>query len=222
MEERNIATFPRPVINRIPNFVGSEIACLNIAKLNEFKKSEVIKVNPDSPQRKIREIILSQGKTLIFATPRLKEGFLEVKARNLSQKEIQRASTIKGAFVYGRKTHPKDLPMIDMIIAGSVAVTKTGERIGKGEGYSEIEFAILLHYGKIDKNIPIVTSVHDIQIVDYIPLEPFDVTIDFISTPSQIIKVEGRKERPDGILWDLLPKEKLNEIPLLSELKIKS
>jgi 5-formyltetrahydrofolate cyclo-ligase len=64
----------------------------------------------------------------------------------------------------------------------------------------------------------VVTTVHDLQVVDDLPLEPFDVTVDLIVTPSKVIEVNGQHTRPRGILWDLLPAEKLEEIPLLREL----
>jgi len=37
-----------------PNFKGSEKAAELLSILLEFKKAEVVKVNPDSPQRKVR------------------------------------------------------------------------------------------------------------------------------------------------------------------------
>jgi len=64
----------------------------------------------------------------------------------------------------------------------------------------------------------VVTTVHDLQVVDDLPLEPFDVTVDLIVTPSKVVEVNGQHTRPGGILWDLLPAEKLEEIPLLREL----
>jgi len=219
LEEKNIARFPRPVFNRIPNFVGSEIAAEKLINLEVFKKSKVIKVNPDSPQRRIREIILELGKILIMPTPRIREGFLVLDPKEIPKESYKFASTIKGAFLYGKKIHPKDLPNIDMIILGSVAVSLEGARIGKGEGYGELEFAILMEYGKINKDLPIVTTVHDVQIVDKIPIEPFDVSVDFIITPTNIFEIKNRHERPNGIIWELLPKEKLDEIPILQELK---
>ena len=35
------------------------------------------------------------------------------------------------------------MPCLDAIVCGSVAVTRDGRRCGKGEGYSDLEFAIL-------------------------------------------------------------------------------
>jgi 5-formyltetrahydrofolate cyclo-ligase len=35
------------------------------------------------------------------------------------------------------------MPALDAIVCGSVAVTHDGRHCGKGEGYSDLEFAIL-------------------------------------------------------------------------------
>ncbi len=218
LEEKDIAIFPRPVFNRIPNFRGSDIASVKLSQLEVFKKSNVIKINPDSPQRKAREITLSLGKTLIMPTPRIKEGFLLLDPKRIPKNAYKEASTIKGAFEYGVKIHPKDLPSIDFIVLGSVAVSLDGARIGKGEGYGELEFAILLEYGKIKKDVKIATTVHDLQIVEEIPVEPFDVSVDLIVTPRKVFELKQRHDRPHGIIWELLPMEKIEEIPILKEL----
>ena len=49
MEERGIARFPRPVYNRIPNFVGSENAAQRLIEIKEYKNTHTIFCNPDSP-----------------------------------------------------------------------------------------------------------------------------------------------------------------------------
>jgi 5-formyltetrahydrofolate cyclo-ligase len=45
---------------------------------------------------------------------------------------------------YGQKRVAlADTPALDAIVCGSVAVTHDGRHCGKGEGYSDLEFAIL-------------------------------------------------------------------------------
>lgn len=39
--------------HRIPNFVDAEKAAQRLAELPEFKAAKVIKVNPDTPQKKV-------------------------------------------------------------------------------------------------------------------------------------------------------------------------
>ena len=55
--------------------------------------------------------------------------------------------------------------------------------------------------------------------MESIPLEPFDVALDLIVTPSRSIEVSAHGPQPDGILWEFLPPEKLETIPLLGALR---
>ena len=74
IEKNDIANFPRPVYNRIPNFKGANIAGQKVIELEEFKKAKIVKVNPDKPQEEVRYQVLDHDKTLIVPTPRLAKG----------------------------------------------------------------------------------------------------------------------------------------------------
>ena len=220
MEEKNIATSPRPVFHRIPNFVRAEIAARNLAKLNIFRKANVIKVNPDAPQKPIRYLALTMGKSVVMPTPRLRYGFILLDPNTIPSSKYSEAVTIRGAFRYGKITKPWDLPSVDLVVVGSVAVNLQGARLGKGEGYAELEYAILRTLCKVSSNTLVVTTVHDIQIVNEpIPVEEHDVCVDIIITPTKIHYVVPRPPKPGGILWDRIPREKMSEIPVLSEVK---
>lgn len=106
-----------------------------------------------------------------------------------------------------------------MIVAGSVAVSRDGVRVGKGGGYSEIEYGVLREIGAVDENTPILTTVHDAQIVDFVPKDVFDLTVNAIVTPTKTIRIENVGERPRGIIWDRLSEERIREIPILAQLK---
>ena len=75
MEAEDYACQPRPVHHRIPNFVDAERAAARLARLPEFERAAMVKVNPDSPQRSVRRLVLSQGKVLLTPQPRLRTGF---------------------------------------------------------------------------------------------------------------------------------------------------
>ncbi len=113
----------------------------------------------------------------------------------------------------------RSVDRVDFIVEGSVAVNRWGERLGKGEGYAELEYAILRELNLIGGDVPIATSVHDLQVIsERLPQDPYDVPVDYIATPTRLTRTVDRPPRPPGILWDLLSKEKLEEIPLLREL----
>ncbi len=187
MEERGIATFPKPVYHRIPNFIDAEKAAQNLRNLPEYEKAKVIFCNPDSPQRSVREMTLKDGKILVMATPRLKHGFLVIAPETTAGKE-RFASTIKGAFKFGKET--ANFPKPDLIVTGSVAVDENGNRLGKGRGYGDREIRLVKEkFGKV----PVATTIHDIQQVEYAPSTPQDQKVDIIVTPTKIIRVKHDK-----------------------------
>jgi len=106
---------------------------------------------------------------------------------------------------------------IDLVVAGSVAVSENGKRVGKGGGYSDLEYAILR---ELDLGEPeVLTTVHSIQVVDDLPHEKHDVPLDWILTPEKVVKTNTSLEKPSGIDWDLLDEEELEEMPVLKKIK---
>jgi 5-formyltetrahydrofolate cyclo-ligase len=184
MERLEIATFPKPCKGRIPNFVGASAAAERLRQLDEWKRAKVIFVNPDSPQRKVRENALLDGKIVIMASPQLKRGFILIDPTNVGGKE-HFASTIKGAFKFGVET--QFFPKPDLIVEGSVAVDMHGHRLGKGHGYGDVEIGILR---KMFGEIPIVTTAHDVQVVEDVPFEEKDEKVSIIVTPTRVIRVK--------------------------------
>ncbi len=217
LEEENIALFPKPVHGRIPNFKGNIQAALKLRELREYREAETVFCNPDSPQRPVREFVLRDGKKLVMATPRLRKGFLSLNPEEISRKDLRWASTIKGAFKYGVHVHPSKLK-IDLKVTGCVAVSLDGGRLGKGHGYSDLEYGLLREYGSISDSTPIATTVHEAQIVPYIPMTLHDMPLDIIITPLRVIRVKDKHKRPKGINWEILSKRKIEEIPLLRNL----
>ncbi len=217
MERRNISRFPRPVHGRIPNFVGAEEAAKRALSLNEWRRALVVKVNPDSPQRPLRELALQEGKKVIMATPRLSQGFIMIDPAIIPKSMLRFASTIKGAFRLGRLLRLTEIPPIDLVITGCVAVDRRGNRLGKGGGYAEIEYAILRELGVTDESTPVITTVHDIQVVGRVPREEHDLTVDVILTPTRTLRVEPRSPKPKGIYWSLLGDKKAP--PVIKELR---
>jgi len=219
LEDERLAAFPRPVRGRIPNFKGSREAATRLAALSEFREARAIKVNPDAPQLPVRELVLRQGKLLLMPTPRLREGFLLLDPAKLRGQDLRRAASIAGASKLAQRIGLDELPRIDLIVVGTVAVSAEGARVGKGAGYAELEYATLRQLGRIAETVPIATTVHDIQVVDDIPVEPFDVPVDIIVTPTRVLRTHSRLPKPRGILWDLLDPSRLEEMPILKELR---
>ena len=193
-------------------------AAERLARTREWQAARVVKVNPDAPQRGVRFRALKQGKILLMPTPRLREGFLLLDPVRIPANRLFAASSISGAFSIATPVGLDELPNIDLLVFGSVAVSPDGDRVGKGEGYAELEFAVLRTLLRVPADVVIATTVHDAQVVDAIPREAFDVTLDLICTPTRTMHVPKRGHRPAGVLWDVLPVERRAEMPILEEL----
>lgn len=220
LEKERMALFPG-ANGRIPNFKEADQAARLLSTLPEWQEAKSIKANPDSPQRPVRYLALSSGKTIYMAVPRLREKkcFVKLDPSRIPQENIPGASTIKGAFKFGLPLHPKEIRPIDLIVAGSVAVNQKGSRIGKGGGYSDLEYAIGREFGFVKEDVVIVTTVHSLQIVDEdLPETDHDFRIDFIVTPTEIIPTHREGGRPEGIIRDHLTKQEISEIPILEQI----
>jgi 5-formyltetrahydrofolate cyclo-ligase len=209
-----------PLHDRIPNFAGAEAAARRLTELPEWKAARRIKCNPDAPQRAVRLAALRQGKTVVMAVPRLRAErcFLRLDPRALAGKLTQ-ASTIKGASTLGVPVSPAEIGPIDLVVAGSVAVNRHGARLGKGGGYSDLEFALARSLGLVGDDTPVVTTVHALQVLDEaIPMTTHDVPLDIVVTPDRVIRARRRPRRPRAILWEELSPEQLDEMPALAKL----
>jgi 5-formyltetrahydrofolate cyclo-ligase len=220
LERRGVGRFPLPLAGRIPNFAGAAGAADRLATLPEWRAARVLKCNPDAPQRAVRLRALREGKEVYVAVPRLVEArcFLRLDPARLGG-QLAAAATIRGAAELGVPVAPGDLPHIDLVVAGSVAVTAAGARVGKGGGYSDLEFALARELGAVDARTTVVTTVHDLQIVPgAIPMTSHDVPVDVIVTPTRVIRCRRRLARPRRIEWHALSAEQLDAMPPLATL----
>lgn len=216
LEAKGVVVFPKPARGRIPNFVGSGAAATLFRSLPIYAQAQTIFVNPDAAQLAVREFALRDGKRLIMATPRLREGFILLDPERI--KNPKAAASIRGAFKHGKRTGIRGMN-VDLIVEGSVVVDRKGGRIGKGGGFGDLEFAILREIGTITDTTPIATTVHPLQIVDKVPMAEHDVPVDFILTPDRIIETVHVHSKPLGIIWELLPSDAYKRMPVLVELR---
>jgi 5-formyltetrahydrofolate cyclo-ligase len=220
LQDAGAARFPG-ARGRIPNFTGAEAAAERLRATDAWRAAAAVKSNPDSPQWPVRQRALADGIVVYMAVPRLAQTdpffLLDPLRLDVSPRK---ASSIKGAGQHGRTVPVEALQPVDLVVTGCVAVDRTGARLGKGGGFADLEFAIASAAGLIGPDTLVATTVHPVQVLDpgRIPVAPHDAPIDLIVTPDEVIRCDGGRDRPAGIVWDALTDEKIAAIPLLGQL----
>lgn len=231
LHEAKAARFPFPIEGRIPNFVGTEAAARRLRELPAYKGALGVKVNPDAPQLPVRAMVLQDGKTLYMPSPRLRGAFLRIRPENVPPGEERRAASLSHCGKYGEEITLQELadiieaskadgspgPAIGLVVAGSAAVSRSGARAGKGEGYADMEYAILQELGL--PHVPVVTTVHPAQVVPDIEVDDHDLALDYIITPDETIETNTQIPKPTGIEWALVDDDALQAMPVLRELR---
>ena len=217
LQDERLARFPFPPHGRIPNFAGADAAARRLFEIPVYRDARCIKVNPDSPQKHVRQQALRLGISVLVPTPKLTDGFHLLDPRAIEPADYGRAATRSTMDRYSRLLALDEVPSIDAIVTGCAAVTPEGHRCGKGAGYSDIEWGILMELGQAP--VPVATTVHDVQVLGAFPPDAHDLGLHWIVTPTRTIEVAKPPEGPKGIDWSLLSEDDIAAMPLLQRLR---
>ena len=166
MEREGVSRFPGAE-GRIPNFAGAKLAAEKLAGHRLWRRAEVIKANPDSPQTYARRIALEEGKTVIMAVPRLRDPhpFRVLDPKELSKKAVKEAATIKGALRHGRVIAARRPPR-DRLRSLRLGRRQPQWSAGRQRRrLPDLEYGMLIDAGKIDGHTTVATTVHPTQIL---------------------------------------------------------
>jgi 5-formyltetrahydrofolate cyclo-ligase len=220
LDDSGEARFPFPPHGRIPNFAGADDAAARLTDTDPWAAADTVKANPDAPQLPVRRAALRAGKTLYAAVPRLSDEQCFLRLDPADVDDVDAATTVSGIGDHGDPVGPEAVEAIDLVVSGSVAVTERGERVGKGEGYSDLEFALLREFDRVDDDTTTVTTVHERQVVDDdVPIGSHDVPMDRLVTPERVVDTDYDGRKPEGIDWDAIDEAKIGEIPAVARLQ---
>ncbi|WP_007024378.1 5-formyltetrahydrofolate cyclo-ligase [Saccharomonospora iraqiensis] len=216
LDELRVTRFPG-AHGRIPNFVDAERAAAALAQVPEWAAAWVVKVNPDAPQLPVRSRALAQGRVLVMPAPRLaaEEPFVVLDGASLEEAP-RRAAAKERVLELGTPAAVDELPHVDLVVCGTVAVNRAGVRVGKGGGFSDIEYGLLAEAGLVGEGTVVATTVHGAQVLDEdLPETAHDFRVDLVVTPDEVIRTPERRRSP-GILWQDLTEDTIASIPALA------
>jgi 5-formyltetrahydrofolate cyclo-ligase len=214
-----------PAWSNIPNFVGADMAAFRLAQTPEWQAARTVKCNPDPPQIPVRLRALYDGKMLFAPVPYLTKKFpyirldpAKLKAKGI---DFETAATAQGYLQHGEPVEFEDVYPLDFCVVGSVAVTRSGGRTGKGAGFADLETGIFRELGIIRPDTPMATTVHSSQLVDEprVVMQGHDSPLDYVATEEELIVTGNRDPRPSGVAWDAVQPDQFEQIPFLTELR---
>jgi 5-formyltetrahydrofolate cyclo-ligase len=159
---------------------------------------------PRCPQLPVRARALADGKLLYMAVPSpadecpfiiLDPARLDVPPRRAASITARRAPG--GGLALG------ELQPVDLVVCGSVAVNREGPRVGKGGGFSDLEFALLVEAGLIGTETVVATTVHSQLLAEALPETAHDFRLDLIvpvRRSSAVAAPDGRRGS-SGTTW---------------------
>ena len=78
---------------------------------------------------------------------------------------------------------------IDLVIIPGLGFDRSCRRLGRGKGYYDRFITVLR------RNVPLIGVCFDEQIVERVPTEPHDRTLDYVVTPTQIFAAESNASK---------------------------
>ena len=206
----------------IPDFENSEVCAETICRTPYYQSAKTVLATPDNSLTSFRLRCLIDQKSLIIPTYGMGRGFMLLEPSDFPKEMSEFAATLDGIerFAHSYPIFESGIQKApDLMISGASVLNREGVRISSEPNYFDIEWLVLSFLHLVTDQTPIMTIVHNCQIVDmhYDPM-PYSLVTDLIVTPTNTYTTGGRYPRPEPSVLRTLPWEVLHEIPILREL----
>lgn len=180
-----------------------------------YKAASRIFVGPSAFLHQVRINCLLDGKELIMPGPGLKDGFYRFRPNSIAFRDLPRAVTVKGMGRFAAKMTRQDLTRLSLslLITDAVAIDTGGGRLGDGQGFFDLSYAIFAAHGTLtDRATVMVLALPEQIVAESLPCASWDVPVDFIITGDTVQSIAAAPPPPRRIYWDALPFRKIRKI----------
>lgn len=206
-----------------PDFEGSEAAAEKLLGAFAGRPIRTAFSAPDGALRATREALLRAGARLVVSTYCMRRGFRLLEPERIAESDYAFASTLDGLDRFGV---PVDIAAIaalgpmDLLVTGAAAVASNAVRYGRSYQYFDIEWGVLAELGVAAEKTPVAVVIHDVQLTEAkIAPSAREAVADLIATPTRLVRVDGRPQRPRRVAWDSIDPEEIELMPVLVELQ---
>ncbi|MCB2191631.1 MAG: 5-formyltetrahydrofolate cyclo-ligase [Deltaproteobacteria bacterium] len=198
---------------RVPIFQGAGKAAERLRRLKEYRLTRVLAITPEPCLLQVRINALNDNKSLLAATPGLKQGLMRITPPDVPLPLRSRA--LRG-WSLAEAGHQVRLPTsrpgkAELLVGAALAVDRRGRILGDGRGLLDFSWALLRHLQVITDETPVAVLVHDEQVLEELPQEPWDLMADMVVTPTTVLRMPAVR-RPKALLKDL--PERLASLPV--------
>lgn len=178
---------------RPPMFEGTGKAAERLRRLKEYRLTRVLAVTPEPCLLQARVNALNDNKSLLAATPGLKQGLMRITPPDVPLPLRSRA--LRG-WSLAEAGHQVRLPTsrpgkAELLLGAALAVDRRGRILGDGRALLDLTWALLNYLGVISAETPVAVLVHDEQILEELPEEPWDLMADLVITPTRVLRMSA-------------------------------
>lgn len=184
-----------------------------------YRRAKRIFVSPVMELSQVRINSLVDGKELVVPGPALKSGIYGFQAYSISFKDLEHAVSFKGLEKYGNLLDLSKEQPIDLFLTDGLALSSDGVRLGDGNGFFDLAFALLVWSCPGNARSPVVMACNQEQVISpQIPRAPWDIDADSYISSSGFHDLNpqaghSRKIREDGpIFWQQLSYERIKKV----------
>lgn len=187
----------------------------HLRRVDAYRKAKQVFMSPAPVLAQMRINALLDGKELIMPAPALIDGFYLLKPYTIPHKDLAYAVSFKGLPKFGKKLSMDEISglEIDMLLTDAVGVDRHGGRLGDGHGFFDLAVAILNDLHALSGQVSAWTVVGNDQFVEGgLPIDPWDVKVDGVITPSGQQELDNSQENLPQIFWEGLAKKRIRKI----------
>jgi 5-formyltetrahydrofolate cyclo-ligase len=214
--------FDLDVSRFVPDFAGREKCDSRVVALPAYAAARTVFIAPDNSLEALRLHALAAGKRVLVPSYGLRRGFVMLDGARIAKASRPLAATLDGMERFGSSLTLAELRSFDaveIVLTGAVAVTRRGLHFGGGQGFFDLEWALLRHCNLVTSQTPVVAVVHDCQVLDAeIRPAPHDAVADLVVTPGATLTCSPALPKPDGIFWDELRADRIDAVPYVRDL----
>lgn len=182
---------------RTPEFPQSGKAAERLRRQAAYRAARVIAIQPDPVLLQARINALMDGKTLIAATPGLKQGLVRVSPDMVPVAQRNRELTGHAMIKSGRQLRfpAANLGRVDMVVGACLGFDSQGRLLGDGRGLLDLFYAMLRHLG-MKASSPLAIIAADEQKMDALPRQNWDAAANLVITPGEVLQLEQQQPLP--------------------------